>query len=85
MVLFFKIDDKKKLRMLYCTNFKAQEVNPAVKPLPSSVFINLKKEEKSINKRYKVTNWSKDRKNPIVNIKSSVKILEDKVDETLCA
>jgi len=26
MILFFKIDHKKKLRLLYCTNFKATEV-----------------------------------------------------------
>ena len=69
MVLFFKIDSKKKLRMLYCTNFKAQEVNQV--------------EQKVSSERFKFK--PKGDQSPISTITSKVKILEDKVDETLCA
>ena len=30
MVLYFKIDAQKKLRMLYCTNFKADQIEGEV-------------------------------------------------------
>jgi len=42
MVLFFKIDYKKKLRLLYCTNFKASEIKDKNDKSRSGIYSKIK-------------------------------------------